>query len=291
MNIQWFPGHMAKSFRDIENNLKKIDLFLCVLDARAPYSCINHELERKIKDKPIVYLINKVDLADKKIVDQWIKYFESRGKVVSVVDALKQSAKQVVISCINKALEKKFEKQKEKNIVLKTRVAIVGVPNTGKSTLLNTLAGSYLSKTGNKAGVTVASSWVKLKNNIELMDNAGTLYPKFLNDRIAENLAFVGSVSTNALDETELAFCLIDRLKKDFRGQFFEKYAIKDIEIEDEQTTETEAIFEQIARKKGCIMRGNMVDYERTSRAIVDDFQSAKIGKFCLETPKEDYVK
>ena len=167
MDIQWFPGHMKKNLRELESSLKIIDAVICVLDARAPFSCINPELEKLFQNKKIIYCLNKIDMADKSMTDEWVKYFKSKGKEALAIDATKSSCKNMLLSAINEATKEKQEKQKAKGIASKIRVAIVGVPNTGKSTLLNTLAGGYVSKTGNIAGVTRSSAWIKLKNNIE----------------------------------------------------------------------------------------------------------------------------
>lgn len=284
MNIQWFPGHMKKSFRELETSLKNIDAVICVLDARAPFSCINPELEKICSGKKIIYAINKTDLADSGITKEWVEFFKNRGKAVLCIDATSSRCKNFVIDAINSVTKEKQEKQKQRGILSKIRVAIVGVPNTGKSTLLNTLAGAYLSKTGNLAGVTRSSSWVKLKNNIELMDNAGTLYPKFSNQKVAENLAILGSLNDTVVDEFELSLVLISKLKKIAREKFTQRFSIQ---IEEDEAEES--IFEKIGKARGFIVKGGEIDTKRTADAIIDDYRKTRIGKISLERP--DFFK
>ena len=281
MEIQWFPGHMKKNLRELESSLKIIDAVICVLDARAPFSCINPELEKLFQNKKIIYCLNKIDMADKFVTDEWIKYFRSKNKVALAIDATKSACKNLLLSAINEATKEKQEKQKAKGIVSKIRVAIVGVPNTGKSTLLNTLAGNYVSKTGNIAGVTRSSAWIKLKNNIELMDNAGTLYPKLSNKFVAMNLAFLGSINDVVVDSDELAGLMIERLQKIASQKFFERYEI------DNTLTNVDEIINAIGKKRGFLLKGDKVDYDRTCLAIIDDFRKCRIGKITLENPKD----
>lgn len=285
MTINWFPGHMAKALRELEENLKKIDLVLCVLDARAPYSCINLELEKRLNGKKLAYIINKTDLADEAVTKEWIKYFEAAGKTVVSVSATGKSSKKAIISCINDGLRERVAKQKARGITLINRVAVVGVPNTGKSTIINSLAGSYMAKTGNLAGVTRSSSWIKIGGSVELMDNAGTLYPKLAINKVAENLAFIGSVSDNAVDELELSKCLLFRLFNLCPQKLVGRYEI------DLTASTVDILFNQIALSRGYILKGEKIDEIRTAKAIIDDFRKGKIGKISLETPKEEYVK
>ena len=281
MEIQWFPGHMKKNLRELESSLKIIDAVICVLDARAPFSCINPELEKLFQNKKIIYCLNKIDMANKAVTDEWIKYFRSKNKVALAIDATKSACKNLLLSAINEATKEKQEKQKTRGIVSKIRVAIVGVPNTGKSTLLNTLAGNYVSKTGNIAGVTRSSAWIKLKNNIELMDNAGTLYPKLSNKFVAMNLAFLGSINDVVVDSNELAGLMVERLQKIASQKFFERYEI------DNTLTNVDEIIKAIGKKRGFLLKGDKVDYDRTCLAIIDDFRKCRIGKITLENPKD----
>lgn len=279
-NINWFPGHMRKSLNELQASLKNIDAVICVLDARAPYSCINPELEKICSGKNIIYAINKIDLADSTITKLWEQYFKEKGKTVLRIDATKNSCKSAVINAINIATKSKQEKMKSRGFLMKIRVAIVGVPNTGKSTLLNTLAGGYLSKTGNIAGVTRSSSWIKLDKWLELMDNAGTLVPKFSDTFVAENLAILGSIGERATDYESLAIIVAERLKVIAKDKLSSRY---EIEICDKDSGED--IVQKIAKARGFILKGGEIDKQRASTALVDDFRKTRIGKISLEVP------
>lgn len=279
-NINWFPGHMRKSLNELQASLKNIDAVICVLDARAPYSCINPELEKICSGKNIIYAINKIDLADSMITKLWEQYFKEKGKTVLRIDATKNSCKSAVINAINIATKSKQEKMKSRGFLMKIRVAIVGVPNTGKSTLLNTLAGGYLSKTGNIAGVTRSSSWIKLDKWLELMDNAGTLVPKFSDTFVAENLAILGSIGERATDYESLAIIVAERLKVIAKDKLSSRY-----EIEICGKDSGEDIVQKIAKARGFILKGGEIDKQRASTALVDDFRKTRIGKISLEVP------
>ena len=283
--LNWFPGHMKKSLNDLQAQLKNIDAVICVLDARAPYSCINPELEKICAGKNIIYAINKIDLADANKNKLWEQYFKGLGKTVLLIDSTKNSCKSSLIKAINIATKDKQEKQKSRGILLKIRVAIVGVPNTGKSTLLNTLAGGYLAKTGNIAGVTRSSAWIKLDKSLELMDNAGTLVPKFSDPKVAENLAILGSVGDAVIDYNELALVLIDRLRNFAIGKLEERYNIS-FSSEDS----AEEILNMISKSRGFVLKGGELDLARTASMIIDDFRKARIGKITLEVPLEGKI-
>ena len=283
--LNWFPGHMKKSLNDLQAQLKNIDAVICVLDARAPYSCINPELEKICAGKNIIYAINKIDLADANKNKLWEQYFKGLGKTVLLIDSTKNSCKSSLIKAINIATKDKQEKQKSRGILLKIRVAIVGVPNTGKSTLLNTLAGGYLAKTGNIAGVTRSSAWIKLDKSLELMDNAGTLVPKFSDQKVAENLAILGSVGDAVIDYNELALVLIDRLRNFAIGKLEERYNIS-FSPEDS----AEEVLNMISESRGFVLKGGELDLARTASTIIDDFRKARIGKITLEVPLEGKI-
>lgn len=281
INVNWFPGHMKKSFDQLKASLKNIDAVIVVLDARAPKSCINSELEKICAGKNIIYAINKIDLADQTITKCWEQYFKDNGKQVLRIDATKNSCKSAVINAINIATKDKQLKMKSRGFLMKIRVAIVGVPNTGKSTLLNTLAGGYLSKTGNIAGVTRSSSWIKLEKSMELMDNAGTLTPKFSDEIVAENLAILGSVGEAVTNYEELAKITAERLKVLAKEKLEERYKVQ-IDKDDSG----EVIVEKIAKSRGFVLKGGELDISRASTSLVDDFRKTRIGKISLEKPE-----
>lgn len=280
MNIQWFPGHMKKSYRGLEEWIKNIDLVLVVLDSRAPYSCLNPTLEKICANKQICYCFNKTDLADPMITDQWIDCFKKQGKLCVKLDATNSKSKKIVEQVIFEAMAKKQANKTRALVVKKFRVAIAGVPNTGKSTLLNTLAGAYVVKTGNIAGVTRSNAWIKIKNNIELMDNAGTLEPKFSDMITAENIAILGSINDAIIDEVELATTLISRLKQIKSDAIKARYNLSSL------NEDNIIVLEDIAKKKGLIIKGGEVDYSRASQMLIQDYRTAKLGRISLESPQ-----
>lgn len=278
MNIQWFPGHMKKSYRGLEEWIKNIDLVLVVIDSRAPFSCMNPTLEKICNGKQICYCFNKTDLADPSITDAWIEYFKKQGNMCVKIDATNSKSKKIVEQVINEAMAKKQANRVRALVVKKFRVAIVGVPNTGKSTLLNTLAGSYAVKTGNIAGVTRNNTWIKIKNNIELMDNAGTLEPKFQDMETAENLAILGSINDAIIDEVELATTLISRLKEIKPDALLARYKLNEL------SEDNLVVLEDIAKSRGLILKGGERDISRASQMLIGDFRGGKLGKITLET-------
>lgn len=278
MNIQWFPGHMKKSYRGLEEWIKNIDLVLVVVDSRAPYSCINPTLEKICSNKQLCYCFNKIDLADPIETDCWMENFKKSGKMCVKIDATSSKSKKIVEQVIAEAMAKKQANKTRTLVVKKFRVAIVGVPNTGKSTLLNTLAGAYAVKTGNKAGVTKTNTWIKIKNNVELMDNAGTLEPKFQDETTAENLAILGSINDAIIDETELATTLISRLKLIKPEAILERFKIQELDDDDYKNIEA------IAKSRGLVIRGGELDVPRASSMIIGEYRSGKLGKISLET-------
>lgn len=278
MNIQWFPGHMKKSYRGLEEWIKNIDLVLVVVDARAPFSCINPTLEKICSNKQLCYCFNKIDLADPAETDCWLENFKKSGKMCVKIDATSSKSKKIVEQVIAESMAKKQASKTRTLVVKKFRVAIVGVPNTGKSTLLNTLAGAYAVKTGNKAGVTKTNTWIKIKNNVELMDNAGTLEPKFQDEITAENLVILGSINDAIIDETELASTLLSRLRVIKPEAILERFKIQELSDDDYKNIEA------IAKSRGLVIRGGEVDVSRASSMIVGEYRSGKLGKISLET-------
>lgn len=278
MNIQWFPGHMKKSYRGLEEWMKNIDMVLVVLDARAPFSCLNPTLEKMCAGKQICYCFNKTDLASPTETEKWMNYFKSQGKLCVKIDATKSNSRKIVENVVSETIEKKKSSSSRISLVKKFRVAIVGVPNTGKSTLLNTLAGNYVVKTGNKAGVTKNNTWIKIKNNIELMDNAGTLEPKFSDVITAENLALLGSINDAIIDEVELATTLVSRLNILAPDAIQARYGIEQLSEDNLE------VLNQIGKVRGLMLKGGEVDLVRASLTLVGDFRSGKLGKISLDT-------
>ncbi len=280
MKIQWFPGHMTKALRDLEENIKKVDVVIYVLDARAPLSCINPEITKIVSRKPIIYILNKADMANRIQTAKWEKYLSKDNNIALSLDATKSSTKQHISEAIKSCLHEKIEKQKEKGFSYTLRACVVGVPNTGKSTLINSVASDKLSKTGNIAGVTRSSAWRKVDEHIELLDNPGTLWPRLDNEITACNLAFIGSISDLVLDTTDLAFALIEKLIKIAPNELKQRYLLDSLDYE------TITIYEKICKKRGFIFKRGEFDYERCGKAILDDFRKGRIGKITLDICK-----
>lgn len=277
MAIQWFPGHMTKALRELAQNLKKVDAVLYVLDARAPISTLNPELSKMVSEKPIIYILSKADMADPDQTKKWLDYFNKMGNKALAIDSTKSNTKKIIISAIKEVLSPKIEKNRQKGFNATLRVCVIGVPNTGKSTLINTLAQEVVTKTGNIVGVTRSIAWRKIENWLEVMDTAGTLWPKFEDEQVANKLAFIGSISDNVLDTTEVAIDLLELLKNIVPKSLTERYTIPDIALDNI------TLLEDICKKRGYIFRGGEIDYERGGKAILDDFRKTRIGKITLD--------
>ena len=273
--IQWFPGHMTKALRMMEENVKLCDAVIYVLDARAPFACINKKLNALINNKPVVYLLNKIDLVDRRDVDQVVKEFTSKNmRVLTTVGTTLKDGKSVY-NAIIELLSEKIQAKKAKGITKAVRVMVCGIPNTGKSTVINSLCGRKQAATGDKAGVTKGKQWIKLYD-IELLDTPGTMPPAFENQIYAHHLAYIGSINDSILDMESLCLDFIEELSQNHKGLLNAKYGV------DEALAPIE-IYEGIAKARGFLLRGGEFDYERCARAVIDDFRKGRLGKICLE--------
>lgn len=277
MTIQWYPGHMTKTFRDMEQDLKIVDVVIYVLDSRAPYSTVNPMLSKMIQNKPIVYVLNKADLVDENELKYWVKYFTRENSLAVALNSVSSTSTRILISMIKKLLEEKLNRAKEKNINKIIRTMVVGVPNTGKSTLVNNLCGKARAKTGNKPGVTRGKQWITIDNGIELLDMPGTLWPSFEDKKVAQHLAYLGSIKDDVLDIEELAFDFINEFKGLKMDIFGTRYGV---ESENKESIE---IFDEICMVKKCVLKGNEPDYERCAKMIIDDFRKGRFGKIILD--------
>lgn len=281
MNINWYPGHMKKTKELLQENLKMVDIVVELLDARIPMSSKNPMIDRIINDKPRMVLMNKSDLASSEINDMWKSYFERENIPVLFINATYNTGTEKILQEINKILKDKLDKRKAKGIKNTTvRAMIVGIPNVGKSTLINSLTGRKGAKTGNKPGVTKCKQWIKLKGNIELLDTPGILWPKFEDKQVALNLAFTGAIKDTILDTETLAFKLIEKIMKINSALLENRY---EIEISKEDTALE--VMEKIGARRGCIIRGGETDYARVSSIILDEFRSGTIGRITLDYP------
>lgn len=291
MNINWFPGHMAKTLRQIEADLKLVDLVIELLDARIPISSQNPETKKIVGNKKRIVILNKADLADEKENIKWVNKFESQNIPAILCNSNTGEGIQTITGRIEKLMEEEKQKAEAKGRVGKTiRVMIIGVPNVGKSSLINRMAQKTSAQVGNKPGVTKQKQWIRLSNNIELLDTPGVLWPRLDNQNVALNLAYTGTIKNEVLDDQEVAYNLLKYLIEEYRQNVIERYSLKDDVIEailsNSELEENEKIVEimnYIGEKRGAITKGNNIVLEKVSRIILDDFRSGNLGKITLE--------
>lgn len=275
-HLQWFPGHMTKAVRMMEENLKAVDGVMIVLDARAPRASQNNKLEKLFVNKKVLYVLNKCDLIDKKDAVRTVKEFSEDGRQAVAVSAMDKKAVDLLYGRIFELLKEKLEKNKQKGVFKPVRIMVAGIPNTGKSTIINALCGGKKAVTGNKAGVTKGKQWVRLRE-LELLDTPGTMPPAFDNQEFARHLAYIGSMNDANIDFSDLAYELIAELSVKYPELLKEKYGISDLNIS------TLEIFNAICVRRGFLMRGNEFNYERCATAVIDDFRKGRIGKIILD--------
>lgn len=285
--VQWFPGHMAKTRRLIKESLPLIDAVTELLDARIPMSSRNPELDELTQKKPRIVLLNKCDMADSKTTAQWIEYFKAHGQYAIAVDCRTGKGLSQYQPLIRKVLSDKIKSNEEKGMPGKPlRVMVVGIPNTGKSSFINRMAGKSRAKVADKPGVTRHNQWFAIGSGIELLDTPGVLWPKFDDPEVGDKLSFIGSVKDEVTDSETMALRLLKILVKDYPTLLCERYKLKTQDITDAQPYE---ILEAIGRKRGMLIRGGEIDIERASVMLLDEYRSAKLGKISFENPK-DYL-
>lgn len=274
--INWFPGHMQKALRMMEAEAKNVDALIYVLDSRAPFACLNPEFVRIIGSKPILYVLNKIDVADEKKIKEIKTKLPGENKLVIELNSTASGAIGLVTSSLNALCKATIEKYKNKGVNYFVRAMVLGVPNCGKSTLVNNLCGSKKAITGNKPGVTKGKQWVKLSNNIEILDTPGTLWPNLIDEGEARKLAFIGSIKDDVVEVEQLSFFLLEALLKTYPKELEERFSVQ---VENKTPLE---IMEEIAERRKYVVRGGEIDYERTAKAILDDFRKGRIGKITL---------
>lgn len=274
--INWFPGHMQKALRMMESEAKNVDALIYVLDSRAPFACLNPEFVRIIGSKPILYVLNKIDLADEKKIKEIKTKLPGENKLVIELNSTASGAIGLVTSSLNALCKATIEKYKNKGVNYFVRAMVLGVPNCGKSTLVNNLCGSKKAITGNKPGVTKGKQWVKLSNNIEILDTPGTLWPNLIDEGEAKKLAFIGSIKDDVVEIEQLSLFLLEALLKTYPKELEERFSVQ---VENKTPLE---IMEEIAERRKYVVRGGEIDYERTAKAILDDFRKGRIGKITL---------
>ena len=283
-NIQWFPGHMAKTRRLITENLPSVDIVIELLDARIPYSSKNPELKKIIKDKPLVTVLNKYTLSDPAACAVWRAYYEKNGQACIFTDCITGCGLDRLRAAINETLAEKIKRYEEKGMAGRhIKAMIVGIPNVGKSSLINKLAKSKSAKTENRPGVTVTKQWVASSLGIDLLDMPGVLWPKFDERAVGENLAITGAVRDEVFERESVAYALCERLKTLYPTLLCERYKLEAAFVENAEPYE---IFEGVARKRGLIVKGGEINADRCADLLLDEFRAGKIGKITLERPK-----
>lgn len=282
MQIQWFPGHMAKTRKLISENLKLVDVVIELVDARLPLSSRNPEIDRIVGKKPRVLVLNKSDIADPTANDLWIKFFEKKGICTIAADSLSGKGLKNFDAAVERVLAEKLERDKEKGLQRRaTKMLVVGIPNVGKSSFINRISGRAAAKTGDRPGVTTAKQWIRTAGKYELLDTPGILWPKFEDPEVGRRIAFTGGIKDEIMDIEELAFYLIGFLRKNYCGMLISRFKLD----EDLEAYDDFELLEIIGRKRGCIISGGNIDTLRAANLVLDEFRAAKIGKITLELP------
>lgn len=280
--IQWFPGHMARARREVTEKLKLVDIVFELVDARIPQSSSNPMLKDIIQNKPRLVLLNKADIADQTITDEWIDYYMERKQLALAVNSHSRSSVQAIVKSSQEILHEKFERMRARGRKPRAiRAMIVGIPNVGKSTLINRLAGRNIAKTGNNPGVTKAQQWIKVGKELELLDTPGILWPKFDDEKVGYKLALTGAIKDSILNLQDIALFGLQFLRKRYPDRLKERYQLEQIpeDIGD--------LFYQIGEKRGCLMTGGVINEEKTAEIIMKDIRSQKFGLLSMEIPQD----
>ena len=281
MHFQWYPGHMTKAKRMMQENIKLIDLVIELVDARIPVSSRNPDIDELGKNKARLILLNKADLAEDRWNDAWMEYFREKGFSVVKVNSKKGGGIKSIQGVIQEACKEKIERDRKRGILNRpVRAMVVGIPNVGKSTFINALAGKSCTKTGNKPGVTKGKQWIRLNKNVELLDTPGILWPKFDDQNVGLKLAFIGSIKDEILQTEELAMELIKFMNQHYPGVLEEKYEVK-------AEPDTYAMLSMIAESIHCLLKGNELDTGKAAALLLDDFRSGRLGRLTLEYPQD----
>lgn len=281
MNFQWYPGHMTKAKRQMQEDIKLIDLVIELVDARIPLSSRNPDIDELGKNKYRLILMNKADLADKEQTKKWAEYFKSKGFFVVSLDARTKNSMKSITDIVMEVCKEKIERDRKRGIKNRpVRAMVVGIPNVGKSTFINSYAGKACAKTGNKPGVTKGKQWIRLNKNVELLDTPGILWPKFEDQMVGLRLALIGSIKDEILNIDELAMELIKYLIKNYSGIINARYEV-------DESKELTDIIVDIAKNRNCLLKGGEPDYSKAAALVIDDFRSGKMGCITLESPED----
>ena len=279
MNYQWYPGHMTKSVRMMQENIKLIDLVIELVDARIPLSSRNPDMNKLAAGKSRIVLLNKSDLADPVYNRQWVRYFEEQKAHVLEINSKTGSGVKSIQGLVNEACKEKIERDRRRGIVNRpVRAMVVGIPNVGKSTFINSFAGKACTKTGNKPGVTKGKQWIRLNKSLELLDTPGILWPKFEDQQVGMRLAFIGSMNDEVIIMDELACDLIECLQQLYPQALAQRYSIEEMGAPPQ-------VLAQVAESRGCYGKGQTLDLEKAASILVDDFRSGRMGRMTLERP------
>lgn len=281
MNIQWYPGHMTKAKRAMQEDIKLIDLIIELVDARAPLSSRNPDIDELGKGKARMILLNKADLASESANAAWSTYFKEKGFQVMKIDARSKATLKQINVLIQEACKEKIERDRRRGILNRpVRAMVVGIPNVGKSTFINSFAGKAAAKTGNKPGVTKGNQWIRLNKQVELLDTPGILWPKFEDQEVGLKLAILGSINEDILNKDELACELVEHLRKNHPGLLADRYQINETDKKQHE------VLEAIAESRSCLTKGGGFDISRAAKLLMDDFRSGKLGRITLEMPQ-----
>ncbi len=282
INIQWYPGHMTKTKRLIQENLKMVDMSVELVDARLPLSSRNPDIEKLMGQKPRIVAINKSDLADPSVNMQWEKWFDSQGQKAILIDSVSGKGLKQIPNLCKEVLKDKIERQKQKGIISRSiKLMIVGIPNVGKSSFVNKFAGKASTKTGDKPGVTRGKQWIRIKREFELLDTPGILWPKFEDVEVGKKLAYTGAIKDEIIDDLETLTCdLLTFLASNYAENLKNRYKLENVQDESGY-----ALLQAIAKKRGCVVAGGELDTLRAANIILDEFRGCKIGKVSLERP------
>lgn len=282
MQFQWYPGHMTKAKRAMQEDLKLIDVIIELVDARVPFSSKNPDIDHLANGKSRILLMNKYDLADESVTQKWIQYYEEKGYFVTKVNSKNGTGVKAVHQIIQKACQAKIERDRKRGILNRPiRAMIVGIPNVGKSTFINSFAKKACTKTGNKPGVTKGKQWIRLNKNVELLDTPGILWPKFEDQSVGLRLAFIGSIKDELFNIYELSLLLISYLQENYENCISSFYGI------DEEAKDA-AVLEEIAKRRGCMKSGGQFDLDKAAKCLVDDFRAGRLGTISLEIPSQE---
>lgn len=279
MHFQWYPGHMTKAKRAMQEDIKLIDVVIELVDARIPYSSKNPDIDTLATNKSRILLLNKCDMADPSTLPKWIQYYENKGYLALGITAKKKNELKQVNALIQKACQEKIERDRKRGILNRpVRAMIVGIPNVGKSTFINSFAGKACTKTGNKPGVTKGKQWIRINKQVELLDTPGILWPKFEDQTVGQHLAFIGSIKDELIQSVDLALDLIEFLTSAYPGTLQQQYEI-------DETKESAEILKDVAVNRSCMKKGNELDYDKAAFMILDDFRNARMGRITIEKP------